>query len=110
DKNRVKEIESSLDKKNEVKKRYNRNLVCEYVLVERMKEKEFFCCDICPMVLFNYKQALIHFTSRDHCKKETDAVRISGVDCVRRVLDLFTDLPKKCFEAEETTERDRWKR
>ncbi|GMR54810.1 hypothetical protein PMAYCL1PPCAC_25005, partial [Pristionchus mayeri] len=95
DKNRMKTIVSSIDKKNGVEKRYKRDLVCEYVLVERMKQKDFFCCDLCQIFLFNYKQALIHFTSSDHCKKETDAVRNSGVDCIRNVLDLFTDLPKK---------------
>ncbi|GMR54801.1 hypothetical protein PMAYCL1PPCAC_24996, partial [Pristionchus mayeri] len=110
DKNRVKDIESSLKKKNEAKIRYGRNLVCEYVLVERMKEKEFFCCDLSQMILFNYKHALIHFTSHDHHEKENEAARNSGVDCVQRVLDLFTGLPKKLFENDVKNEQIRMKK
>ncbi|GMT01702.1 hypothetical protein PENTCL1PPCAC_23876, partial [Pristionchus entomophagus] len=43
-----------------------RNHVCKYIVVERMKEKEFFCCKLCQEAPYNYKQALIHFTSFEH--------------------------------------------
>ncbi|GMR49357.1 hypothetical protein PMAYCL1PPCAC_19552, partial [Pristionchus mayeri] len=70
---------------------------------------QFFCFDLCQMALFNYKHALIHFTCSDHCKKESDAVKKSGVDSVRGVLDMFTDLPKKLFDIDEETEWNRTK-
>ncbi|GMT00105.1 hypothetical protein PENTCL1PPCAC_22279, partial [Pristionchus entomophagus] len=54
-----------------------RNHVCEYVLVERMKEKEFFCCKVCMQGFFNYMQTLIHFTSQEHCLKESVQIEIA---------------------------------
>ncbi|GMT01118.1 hypothetical protein PENTCL1PPCAC_23293, partial [Pristionchus entomophagus] len=53
--------------------------VFQHILVEQMKEKEFFCCDLCQQVLFNYKQALVHFTSEEHGMQKTEATRKSGV-------------------------------
>ncbi|GMR56392.1 hypothetical protein PMAYCL1PPCAC_26587, partial [Pristionchus mayeri] len=87
-----------------------RNAGCERILVERMKEKEFFCCVPCDVVLFNYKQTLIHFTSIEHCAKETAAVRNSGIGEFRRILDAFTKLPAELSEEDAKTEQDRRKK
>ncbi|GMR56393.1 hypothetical protein PMAYCL1PPCAC_26588, partial [Pristionchus mayeri] len=87
-----------------------RNTGCERILVERMKEKEFFCCVPCDVVLFNYKQTLIHFTSSEHYAKETVAVRNSGIGEFRRILDAFTKLPALLAEEDAKTEQDRRKK
>ncbi|GMR43780.1 hypothetical protein PMAYCL1PPCAC_13975, partial [Pristionchus mayeri] len=67
DKDRAVEIESALNEVENKDEKKARNPVFERILVEKMKEKEFFCCEICQEALFNYKQALVHFTSSEHC-------------------------------------------
>ncbi|GMR54826.1 hypothetical protein PMAYCL1PPCAC_25021 [Pristionchus mayeri] len=110
DKKRLENIESTLYR---VKKemREGRNLACEHILIEKMKEKEFFCCSICDDESFyNYKQALIHFTSKDHRQRETGTVRKSGIDSIRHVLDMVTKLPAKLAEDDARVEKDRKER
>ncbi|GMR54815.1 hypothetical protein PMAYCL1PPCAC_25010, partial [Pristionchus mayeri] len=96
DKNRMKTIVSSIDKKNSLEKRYKRTLVCEFVLVERLKEKDFFCCFFCQETFFHYKQALIHISCDEHEKKDKSCV----LEGIRRVLNSFTDLPMKLRQVE----------
>ncbi|GMT01824.1 hypothetical protein PENTCL1PPCAC_23998, partial [Pristionchus entomophagus] len=57
------------------------------------------------------KQVLIHFTSTEHCEKETAAVRNSGFGSVRKkLLNSITDLPLKMAKEDAKLEQDRLKR
>ncbi|GMR30344.1 hypothetical protein PMAYCL1PPCAC_00539, partial [Pristionchus mayeri] len=70
---------------------------------------QFFCCDLCQEEFFNYKQALIHFMSAEHCGKETKAVKNSGVARVRGVLDSFTKLPDRLAKEDTMKVLNRFK-
>ncbi|GMT01678.1 hypothetical protein PENTCL1PPCAC_23852, partial [Pristionchus entomophagus] len=79
--------------------------VCEYILIEKMKKKEFLYCNLCQEVFFNYKQRFIHFVSINHFAKEmeNDSLYVTGL---RHLIDSFTDLPKTFLESDEKTEHN----
>ncbi|GMT32057.1 hypothetical protein PFISCL1PPCAC_23354, partial [Pristionchus fissidentatus] len=43
--------------------------VCEHSLITKLKERDFFCCDLCNATFFNYKQILVHIMSNEHITK-----------------------------------------
>ncbi|GMT32060.1 hypothetical protein PFISCL1PPCAC_23357, partial [Pristionchus fissidentatus] len=43
--------------------------VCEHILISKLKERDFFGCDVCQATFFNYKQILVHIMSNEHVAK-----------------------------------------
>ncbi|GMT27882.1 hypothetical protein PFISCL1PPCAC_19179, partial [Pristionchus fissidentatus] len=65
----------------------------------RMDKKRFFCCSLCNILSFNYKQAIMHLTSKMHDKKMRSLSDSSIIDA-RDVLNMVSGLYKKWASAE----------